>query len=257
VKDSQPEKQRKTRLDKGQVQATRRDLSCLAWIAEQYVARGDQIRRLLSRFRDPKHPYADGELMALTTLKDQINRWRKAGWVNYYRVLADEPGYCWVTKAGLQLVGLDDIYVARQPAGIRLDHLYAVNQVRLGLDQKYPWKSERRYRTEELRKLKKGESLAVIPDGLMTTAEGRIAVEVEMSQKKPAELRAKLQRLIQRLDWNDEGMMRPVFPRIWVYVPSERMERLVASAIADLPKADQRRVAVEVQTDLLASKYRR
>src|SRR5689334_22874197 len=134
-------KERKQRSDKGLIMATRRDLYCIAWIAEQYAARGDQVRRLLSRFPDKEKPFKD-KLIAETTVKDQISRWRRAGWVEYVRVLADEPGYCWATKKGLALVGLDDIYTAKAPATTRLSHIYAVNQLRLFLDQKYTWKSE-------------------------------------------------------------------------------------------------------------------
>jgi hypothetical protein len=52
------------------------------------------------------------------------------------RVLAEEPGYCWVTKKGLALVGLDDIDTAKVPATTRLSHLYAMNHLSLFLDQK-------------------------------------------------------------------------------------------------------------------------
>jgi hypothetical protein len=38
-------KERKPRSDKGLIMATRRDLYCMAWIAEQYAARGDQVQR--------------------------------------------------------------------------------------------------------------------------------------------------------------------------------------------------------------------
>lgn len=46
--------EKKARYDKGMIQATKRDLYCIAWIAEQYGVRGDQIRRLLSRFPDKR-----------------------------------------------------------------------------------------------------------------------------------------------------------------------------------------------------------
>ncbi len=94
---------RKVRSDKGLIMATERDFYCIAWIAEQYCARGDQVRRLLSRFPNKLRPFKNGELIAETTTRDQISRWVRAGWVEYKRVLADEPGYCWVTKKGLQL----------------------------------------------------------------------------------------------------------------------------------------------------------
>ncbi len=236
--------------------ATRRDQYCIAWIAEQYAARGDQIQRLLSRFPDQQRPFK-GELLAETTLKDQLSRWRRAGWIEYRRVLADEPGFAWVTRQGLQLVDLDDIYTSRVPASTRLDHIYAVNQLRLWLDQKYTWKSERRYRADLLSKeTKKGGTLGPIPDGLITTKSGLVAIEAEISAKKPADVYAKLTRLV-RLSTPD-GMMgyQKAFPAIWFYVPNERPKELIESAIEELQDDEQKRVSVAIEEDLIASKFR-
>jgi len=250
---SDPIRERKQRSDKGLIMATRRDLYCIAWIAEQYAARGDQIRRLLSRFPDPNKPFKE-KLIAETTVKDQISRWKRAGWIDYRRVLADEPGYAWVTKKGLQLVDLDAIYMARAPASTRLDHIYAVNQVRLFLDQQFTWKSERRYRSEQ-EKTKKGEPSGPIPDGLVTTKEGLVAIEVEISAKKPADVEAKLARLVRHYVPTSVGY-GPAFPTIWFYVPNDQIKRLVESGIETLRDDDQERVAVGVERHMLASTFR-
>jgi len=143
--------------------------------------------------------------MAETTVKDQLDRWKRAGWIDYLRVLVGEPGYAWVTKRGLQLVGLDDIYTAREPASTRFNHLYAVNQVRLWMDEKFTWKSERRYRSEQTAQLTKGEELGPLPDGLVTTKDGIAAIEVEISPKKPGEIKAKLVRLTRKYEYRDTG----------------------------------------------------
>ena len=103
--------------------------------------------------------------MAETTVRDQISRWKKAGWIEYKRILADSLGWAWVTRKGLQLVDLDDIYQARVPASVRLDHIYAINQVRLWMDEQYTWKSERRYRAAQ--DVKKAKTLARFPMGLL------------------------------------------------------------------------------------------
>jgi hypothetical protein len=255
---------RKVRSDKGLVMATRRDQYCIAWIADQYAARGDQIRRLLSRFPDKQRPFRDGKLMAETTVKDQIARWQRAGWVEYKRVLADQPGWAWVTKKGLQLVGRDDLYTAREPASTRLNHIYAVNQLRLWLDSKYAWKSERRYRAEELskqdgKKAKKGDSLGPIPDGVLVTDKGAIAVEVEISAKRPADLEEKLARLARWTVFDSKKTYDhvPVFPTIWFYVPNDQIKELIRSACLEALNEEERgRVAVGIETDLIASKHR-
>jgi hypothetical protein len=254
----QEKRTRKQRSDKGLVMATRRDMYCIAWIAEQYAARGDQIRRLLSRFPDKLRPFKDGDLIAETTVKDQINRWVRAGWVEYKRILADQPGYCWVTKKGLALVDLDDIYTARVPASTRLNHIYAVNQLRLWMDSKFTWKSERRYRADEMakEKSKKGQTTGPIPDGIITTKSGPVAIEVELSVKKPADLEQKLIRLVRHYVSTGLGY-GPAFPTIWIYVPSEKLKAVVEDAIEALTDEEQNRVSVGIEKDLIASQFRR
>lgn len=245
-------KERKTRRDAGTIMATRRDLYCIAWIAEQYAVRGDQLRLLLSRFPDPKRPFKAGTLIAETTVRDQISRWYRAGWIEYRRVLADEPGFAWATRRGLQLVDLDDIYTARMPASVRLDHIYAVSQVRLSLDQKYTWQSERRYRSEL--EAEKAKDLGPIPDGIITTSKGRVAVEVEISEKKKPELEAKLERLTGHWRLNNGPW---AVRSIWFYVPSEKIKTLIDAARESLADKDRRRVGVAVMEEgLLPTRFR-
>lgn len=249
--DREEKKERKRRSDAGMVMATRRDQYCIAWIAEQYAVRGDQLRRLLSRFPDPKRPFKEA-LIAETTVRDQISRWRRAGWIEYRRILADEPGYLWITRRGLQLVDLDEIYTARVPASVRLGHIYAINQVRLRLDSKYTWKSERRYRSElELKKSKD----TPIPDALLTTKNGTVAVEVEISLKKPADLEAKLVHLVRHIVGKPTGGYQEAFAHIWFCVPSEKVKVLIEAARDKLQDKEKTRVSVAVQADLKASKF--
>jgi hypothetical protein len=244
-------KDRKRRSDAGLIMATERDLYCIAWIAEQYAARGDQIRRLLSKFPDPKRPFKQ-ELIAETTVRDQISRWQRAGWIEYRRILADAPGFAWVTRKGLQLVDLDEIYTARMPASVRLNHIYAVNQIRLMLEKKYSWKSERRYRSEM--ETGKGKDTGPIPDGFAITNRGKIVIEVEISEKKPDELEHKLIMLVRHYKLNDEQTPLP----IWFYVPSEKIKKLIELARDKLLEKERNRVSVGVMADgLLPSKVKK
>jgi hypothetical protein len=263
VQEEGLEKERKVRSDKGLILATQRDLYCLAWIAEQYAARGDQVRRLLTRFPDPKRPFK-GALIGETTTKDQIARWRRAGWIEHQRVLADEPGWCWVTKKGLEMVDLADIYTARVPAPTRLVHIYAVNEVRFALEDQYAWKSERRYRADELSQIqalkkdrgRKGQSLGAIPDGVVTTRDGVVAVEVELTAKKSVDLVEKLRRLLRQVQIHTT-FYEKAFPKIWFFVPTSAMADVVEDAIGMFPESDQDRIEWEVVEDLLPTKYRR
>jgi len=239
-------KQRKTRSDKGEVEATDRDLYCMEWIADQYAARFDQIQKLLSRVPDPKKPY-QGEMLAETTTKDLIDRWRRAGWIEYKRVLADGRGFAWVTKRGLELVGLDEIYTAKMPAATRLTHIYAVNKIRFMMDGKegVEWESERRYRSKL--EMKKGKTLGAIPDGIIRGGGyGTIAIEVEISPKKPAELFEKVVRLVRDYELNLKGDYIPRYSSVWFYVPSPAMKTAVDAAISKLKPDEQERVATGV-----------
>lgn len=239
-------KKRKTRSDKGEIRATPRDLACILWIAEMYAARSDQIRRLLSRYPDPVHP-PHGPLVSESVTREQIARWVRAGWIVYRRVLAAGPGWAYVTKKGLRLVGVDDIFLAKAPSSKRLNHIFAVNQVRLWMDveQDYSWRSERILRAEL--ELKRGESAGGIPDGLIFPKNVRTAVEVQISDLKPAEWHKKLHALI--YNWTSDYQRR--YPWIWIYVATEELKEAAEDAIDELQDEDQRRVSALVQGDLL------
>jgi hypothetical protein len=234
-------KTRKTRSDKGVVLATVRDLHVMEWIGHQYVARLDQVQGLLSR--EPGAPMRGTEL-ALPTVRDQVDRWRRAGWAEYYRFLADEPGWVWLSRQGLRMVNQDEVYTARQPAATRLHHLYAVNQVRLGLEaKKHVWTSERWLKSQ----LKKGESKP-IPDGVIATPSGKkIAIEVELSLKKPEELWGKVVRLVRHTELDRMSMRYRGYDAIWFYVPSEQLRGAILDAAAGLKDEDeQKKISVAV-----------
>lgn len=253
--DRGEKKPRKIRSDKGLIMATRRDLECIVWIAEQYAIRFDQLLRLLSRYPDQHKPFRENGEMAESTAKGILDRWRRAGWVEYKRFLADEPGYLWVKKSGLALVGLDDIFTAAAPAATRLTHIYAANHLRLFLDLKFSWKSERRYRSEQTALLKKGDKFGPIPDAVLTGDGALIALEVEISPKKPAEVLSKVIKLVRRSVFQGQGL-EPAFPSIWFYVPDKKMKKLVETAIDGLHGEDEkRRVSVGISEKMVPSRF--
>lgn len=240
------------RSDKGLVMVTKRDIYCLMWIAEMYAARFDQIRKLLSRFPDKRKPFKSGQMIAESTTKDMIARWQRAGWIEYKRFLADGRGFAWVTRKGLALVELDETFTAKAPAPTRLNHIYAVNQVRLWMDlQEFEWMSERRYKAR-LTKGMKGEATGPIPDGIVFHEKyGKVAIEVEISQKKPSDLVNKLESLV-AANALDGYQVRPMFPLVWFYVPTQAMKELIETACGDLVDKDQKRIGARVQPDLIA-----
>ncbi len=238
---------RKTRSDKGLVMATHRDLQVLKWIAHQYAAQFFQIQQLLTRFPGAQ---LQGDLISEAVTQDQIRRWQRAGWAEYQRFLAIGRGWCWVTRKGLHLLDLEEDYHAAPPAAVRLQHLYAVNQLRLQIGPQYPWTSERAIRAAL--DLKRGERTGPIPDAYITHDKaGRIAIEAEISQKKPAELENKLYHLLDYRDPAIESTYIPVYNAVWFYVPNERIQKAAEAARAQLPASFQQRVHIVLHTNLL------
>ena len=112
IDGEEQQQKKKPRRDKGVVLMSPRDKYCLGWIADQYGVRLDQIQRLLSRW--PMGTIKDkSKGLAAPTVKDQIERWRRAGWIEYQRVLVDHPGWVWIARKGLQALQWQDVYTPR------------------------------------------------------------------------------------------------------------------------------------------------
>src|SRR5213082_1484203 len=80
----------RARRDKGKRLITARDRLVLAWIAQQYAARLDQVRALLNRA-----PGRGGKAQV-------VGRWVDLGLVSYERVYQREPGWIYLTALGLR-----------------------------------------------------------------------------------------------------------------------------------------------------------
>lgn len=218
------EKQRKTRYDKGSIKATDRDVLLLTWIAEQYAAQVNQIGDLMSL-----HPGAgmhpDG--VSMSAIYQVIARWRKAGWVGYQQMLAGEPAWVWLTRAGLVAYNLSQ-FKAAPPAISRLRHIYAVNEVRADIQsEEDTWISERMIRAGMYRLPQTEEETRHIPDAILQTDEGEIVIEVELTQKKPDELIKKMHALIHA--W-DQQRFAYRYASIRYYTPDPRIARALEIA---------------------------
>lgn len=244
------------RSDKDQIQATPRDFRVMGYMAHMEAVRRDHLRLVFSAL--PGGKFKDGKFIADSTLKDQIERYRKAGWIMYQRFL-NEPGWAVPTRRGLRLVGLDGFYTPHVPAESRYHHLWAVNEIRMfwysSDDEEQlagTWVSERQLKAEMADAVKKKKRLVdedggyspapiqilrgAIPDGVVV-GEGCAwvdAVEVELTSKGPDETRDKLQRLClavfrERLTGNEY-----IYSQIHFYVPSDEAKQLVEKELAKL-----------------------
>lgn len=128
--------QRGARSDAGEIRLTDRDVTALLLIGEMYGVQSDLLEAVLST--------------TPAAVRQVAMRWRKAGLVETGR-LGFGPGWCWLTKRGLQWCGLT--YTHRRPTLSRLAHLRATVAVRLALEA-WPtyqaagatWRSERHLR---------------------------------------------------------------------------------------------------------------
>lgn len=183
---------RKTKFSKGQVTFKDRDDRVLRWISEQQAARFDQVQDLLGQDAG-RGALVEGEISA-SAARQVIARWRRAGWIVQRKVFHEEPPWLWPTARLLRLLELP--YKACEPSFVRLVHIFAVNEVRLSIEDiwpQYQWISERQIRASLPHV--KGVSLPHVPDGKLVTDHGIVSVEVELTPKHPSELLAILEEL--------------------------------------------------------------
>jgi hypothetical protein len=233
-------KQTKTRRDKGKKLIKARDRIVLPWIAQQYVARLDQVQQLLSRMPGKGGRPVSPTGLTLSAVLQVVARWVELGLVVYERGDADEPGWVHLTSLGLRKLGLS--YAPLTPADSSYAHLYHINRVRLDLECRHPtyqWISERTLRAALPRRTE-GVTVPHLPDAQVRTPK-LVAVEVERSPKSPGELDAILTELLIVGVPAVGGEAPFVYNTIWYFVWS-KTQTAVAAARSRLPEAYHHRV---------------
>jgi hypothetical protein len=181
----------KRRSDYGSVQATERDMYVLQWIGQMYAARLDQIQVLGALKSDDVAIQETGKL-GDSAVKNLYRRWLKAGWIEKQKLLVGRPQWLWLSRTGLQHVGL--AYAYRSPSLARLRHIYWVNAVRLYVEQRLgdsaQWVSER-----DINQARKEAHKKHLVDGEVLFQGMRIAIEVELNRKSQKRLASILQEL--------------------------------------------------------------
>lgn len=158
----------------------RRDLDLLAWLAEQYGARTDQLERLLD--------------CGPRTVQRVLARLRDAGLVTTRRLVVGDPAWVIPTGAGLRAAG-HSLSIWQPRVGL-LAHVAAVNDVRLHVQARSPeseWIPERILARER----HAGEHL---PDAVVLLDGQRVAIEVELTVKSQRRVTAILDQLTGRFD---------------------------------------------------------
>jgi hypothetical protein len=157
----------------------RRDLDVLAWVAEQYAVRLDQLEPLLGCRR---------------TVQRTVARMREANLVETRRLLVGEPGWLLPTATGLRTCGSS--FRAWQPRLALMAHVAAVTDVRLHIGMQAPgsvWVCERTLARER-------RSDQHLPDALVLVDGQRVAIEVELTVKSRRRVTGILEELSARFD---------------------------------------------------------
>ena len=189
----EPRRARKERQDRGRIRRTERDLRTLRWIGEQYAIRVDHLQRVLGR--QARQGTQEPATLGSETTRELVQRWKQAGLVESAVLVYTQPGWVWLTQHGPAQVEL--AYQIWKPKVQGLHHLYAINQVRLWVEEHQPaaiWRGERQLRHE------RGTVRAPMwqehrPDAEVELSGQRVAIEVELSEKASGRLTAILYEL--------------------------------------------------------------
>jgi len=156
-----------------------------------------------------------------------VDRWRRAGWIGYQQFLVGEPPWLWLTRTGLAASHLAS-YNPAPPAISRLHHIHAVNTVRFHLeDERRSWISERAIRAGRYPTPQMERDTRHIPDGILRTPAGDICIEVELTQKKPAELFHKMAAVMFA---SDPRTHHSAYAGIWYDTPDPRIKKALEAA---------------------------
>ena len=148
MREAKKEEPRRKPSNAGRVLATPRDVYALTWIGQQYGICLPQLQCLLGEQagRGAEHEgwISEGAARAVVT------RWKKAGWVRALQLRVREPFWVWLSPLGQRKVGLSYHHVDLSRSALGgLSHLYALNEIRLGVsDDAEEWVSERQLMSE-------------------------------------------------------------------------------------------------------------
>lgn len=165
---------RRRRCDFGSVRISERDVELLQLVGEQYAITVEQLGQLIGRTE--------------RTARWLRDRWRKAGWIESRQLQAGGPSFIWLSRRGSRIALSPFRTWQTNPA--LAAHIEAVTEIRLLLERQLrlgDWHSERLLaKTYGWR----SEARPHLPDAVLDTGEGRVAVEVELSLKSRARLEA-------------------------------------------------------------------
>ncbi len=199
--------------------------ACMRWIAEEGGAQFGQVQHVLARLSSHPEKLTNPAMLSVQRTRKKKDRWRKDGLIEYKLFEAKGKGWLWLSRKGMEYVGLGDLRYY-EPKLESLRHLYYVNQARLYVEQQRPediWKSERLIRYEQPA-FSVGKKAPHIPDALLYKPSGEIiAIEVELTLKKRERILEALKELTS------------TYHRIWYFV-AQPVWAPFEVALAQLPE---------------------
>jgi len=162
-----PPARRRRRADYGSSRFWERDGELLAFVAEQYAITTEQLALLMGA--------------APGTGRKLRDRWRHTGWIESHQLIWRGPSFLWLTVKGAKVSQSPYRAVAPNPG--RAAHLRAVTTTRLLLERELrlgAWECERSLAKRLWEPTRHPRHL---PDAVLETPRGRIAIEVELTLK--------------------------------------------------------------------------
>jgi hypothetical protein len=174
---------------------------------------------------------AGATTLSLDRTYELLAKWQGMGLIEKKIILHGDKLWIWCSRVGLRTVELPFTYGDGAPASVRLPHLYAINQVRLVVEDKRPhdlWTSERQLRKQTPASAK-GEHQPHTPDATLTNAvNGKVsALEIERHAKTEDELAEILRELAVS------------YTSVW-YFATSATRRQIEGVLATFPPAMQK-----------------
>lgn len=231
-----PTKQRRPRSDRGP-HITDRDRDALEWIGSQYAISLDHLCILLARLAEPE-TCAPKEAGRITKKRAMyiIGRWETLGLIQKAWILHGEPCWIWLTQEGLRLVS-EELGELRYytPTPSTLNHIYYCNHARLIIEERRQdaeWTGERLLKAN-MPKVEHGSRRPHMPDATILTNNRIVAVEVELSVKRPNQL----DKILHNLALNAE------YSTIW-YFTRRQSTKAISQAIGNMREMYQTKFVV-------------
>jgi len=212
-------------------QLTPRLEKLLQIIGQQGILRFDQVQRWLALLSpEPDKMKQPGILSAERTRKI-LRPWFDEELFLYKMFYTGQKGVLWLTTKGLKYAKLNLRFYEPTPAS--LQHLSAVNEIRLLIATRRPqetWRSERELRAEQNVRLK-GSTPPHVPDAELLSTNGNVrAIEVELT--------AKSEKRVEEIVFDLAGNTR--YSTIWYFLPAHVFP-VVKKAVGKLPSEHRKR----------------